>query len=679
MVNRLQNEISPYLLQHAENPVDWYPWGAEAISRAKQEDKPIFLSIGYAACHWCHVMAHESFEDPETARILNENFINIKVDREERPELDQIYMDAVVALTGQGGWPMSIFLTPEGQPFYGGTYFPPVRRYNMPSFPELLVSIAQAWQNDRASLLANAEKIVEHLAKISGAATGVSQISAELLNQAALTLAQNYDWQHGGWGRAPKFPQPMLIEFLLQRATRGDRMSREISEHVLIQMAKGGMYDVIGGGFARYSTDNHWLVPHFEKMLYDNALLARVYLYAYLMTGSEANKQVCLETLDFVLREMTHPAGGFYSSLDADTDGEEGKFYVWDLQEINSLLSELESEIIIRAFGITAAGNFEGSNILQRQLSDDQLAAEFNLPIETLQIEIASARSKLLAARERRVRPATDDKVLTAWNGLMLRTMAEAAAYLGRQDYLFAAQKNAAFILENLRTDGRLHRAWRAGQTSVYGFLEDYASLVLGLLALYQADYNARWYQAAVELIQQMISLFSDPVGGFFDTPSDHEELIMRPKSVQDSAVPCGNSLAALSLLQIGAYTGENQYYEYFEEMIGLISGLMDRYPTAIGNWLVAADFSLGPVYEIAVLAPEGADNHQKMTAVFREKYRPRMLIARSTPAGADQGPPLLRNRPLLDNALTAYVCQGFICQQPVTDPEAFAQQLDSA
>ncbi|NUM49280.1 MAG: thioredoxin domain-containing protein, partial [Anaerolineales bacterium] len=429
MPNRLAHENSPYLLQHQHNPVDWYPWGSEALERAKREDKPIFLSIGYAACHWCHVMEHESFIDPRTAALMNEHFINIKVDREERPDLDGIYMQAVVAMTGSGGWPMSVFLTPDGVPFYGGTYFPPARRYNMPAFTEVLAAIANTWENDRARALRSGEQLKTHLQQEMRPLPTAVALSPETAQQAAMGLAQSYDWKNGGWGQAPKFPQPMTIDFLLNRATRGDKFALEIATHALDAMAKGGMYDVVGGGFARYSVDDRWLVPHFEKMLYDNAQLARVYLHAYLITKNAFYRRIVEETLDFVIRELTHPDGGIYSSLDADSEGEEGKFYIWTLEEIRDVLRE-EADFFIAAYHVTEGGNFEGHTVLQRALSDEELAEQFALPVEKVTPRLQAAHARLLKRRAGRIRPGTDDKVLTAWNGLMLLAFAEAGRYL---------------------------------------------------------------------------------------------------------------------------------------------------------------------------------------------------------------------------------------------------------
>jgi uncharacterized protein len=607
--------------------------------------------------------------------LMNEYFVNIKVDREERPDLDGIYMQAVVALTGSGGWPMSVFLTPEGIPFLGGTYFPPVRRYNMPSFRELLLAVAQTWKNDRPRMLDNGQQLLEHIRTQSANPNAPASITPDTLEQAATALAKSYDWAYGGWGKAPKFPQPMAIEFLLRKATRGDVYARDIATHALKAMAKGGMYDVVGGGFARYSTDDRWCTPHFEKMLYDNAQLALNYLHAWLVTGETQFRQVCEETLDFVTREMTHPKGGFYSSLDADSDGEEGKFYTWTPEEIQSALNDSQDvALITAAYNLTKAGNFEGKNILQRALNDEQLAERFNLPVDGIPRQLHELHQILLAARSERVRPGTDDKILVAWNALMLAAFAEAARYLGRTDYLTTAQHNAHFILENLHQGGRLLRSWRAGQAKHNAYLEDYAALILGLLALYQSDTNLEWYTAAIKLADEMMAHFPDPTGGFFDTRDDHETLITRPKDLQDNATPCGNSLAALALLQLAAYTGENHYRVQAETALGQIQQAAQQYPTAFSFWLCAEDFAIGPVQEVVIVT--GATDGGPLVRRLWAAYRPRLAAAIVRDGAGTAHPPLAQLRPLLDGQPTAYVCTQFVCQKPVIKVEDFTAQL---
>jgi len=685
MSNRLIHESSPYLLQHAENPVDWYPWGNEALEKARLEKKPIFLSIGYAACHWCHVMAHESFEDAQTASFMNEHFVNIKVDREERPDLDSIYMDAVVAMTGQGGWPMSIFLTPEGRPFFGGTYYPPVARYNMPSFIQVLQSIANAWQKERDRLVKAGDELTAHLRSTIVLPTDSGPLTQEVLEQAAFKLAQTYDWKNGGWGQAPKFPQPMAIEFLLQRAAQGDKMALDISKHALDAMSRGGMYDVVGGGFSRYSTDKHWLVPHFEKMLYDNALLSRAYLHAYLLTGDPKYRRVCEQTLDFITREMmaypvkgASPQGGFFSSLDADSEGEEGKFYLWTIVEIRSALDlPQEAEVIIAAYGITPSGNFEGRTVLQRALDDAALAEQFNIPIENIPEYLSSLHEKLLTVRSKRIPPNKDDKVLVSWNALALITFSEAARYLNRGDYLDVARQNADFLLTELAPQNHLKRSWRDGKTGSDAFLEDYAGLISGLIALYQSDPDPWWFRSATQLAEEMLAHYRAPDNGFFDTRDEQNDLISRPKNIQDNAVPSGNALAAMALLQLSAYTGKGEWRDLAEEMLGAIQPHATNYPTAFSMWLCAFDLAVGPLREIAIIgSPDLSDTQAMIKAVWSE-YRPKSLLATSDFPPAPNCPPLLFDRQQLDNQPTAYVCQNFICKRPVKNSQDLLAQLD--
>ena len=679
MPNKLAQENSPYLLQHAENPVNWYPWGLEALEKAHSEDKPIFLSIGYAACHWCHVMAHESFEDAGIAAIMNEHFINIKVDREERPDLDGIYMQAIVAMTGQGGWPMSVFLTPDGKPFYGGTYFPPNRSYNMPSFREVLLTIARLWREDRSQLLDSSQKISEHLQQAPTKGQTVIPLNAEKLNQAAMVLAQSYDWKNGGWSKAPKFPQPMAIEYLLQRATRGDSLARDIAAHALKSMSRGGMYDVVGGGFARYSTDDQWLVPHFEKMLYDNAQLALTYLHGWLVTGEAHFRQVCEEILDFMIREMTHPLGGFYSSLDADSEGKEGKFYIWTAEEIKATLIDSQDIAFFNAaYNITGSGNFEDKYIFQRKLDDEQLAEMFNLPVITVRGRLKRLHNQLLVARSARIRPGTDDKILVSWNALALAAFAEAGRYFRRKDYLIVAQRNAHFILENLIQKDRLMRSWRDGQAKHNAYLEDYAALILGLIALYQSDADSKWYAAAINLANEMIAHFSDPDSGFFDTRDDHENLLLRPRDIQDNATPSGNALAACALLRLAAYEGKSKWQMIAEHMLGTVQDAVARYPTAFSQWLQAADFAVGPAHEIAVVGDANHPQTQALLNTLWRNYRPRLVAAISGFPTGQEMPALLKDRPILNNLPTAYVCQGFVCLQPTNSAEEMATQLAS-
>src|SRR5574341_1352266 len=676
-MNHLADSTSPYLLQHADNPVDWYPWGEEALEKALKEDKPIFLSIGYAACHWCHVMAHESFKDAEIARIMNDHFVCIKVDREERPDLDSIYMQATMTMTGSGGWPMSVFLTPDLHPFYAGTYFPPVRRYNMPSFQEVLLSIARAWREEREEIYRVGGQLAQHLQQaMQLSSPGSRRLTQEDLTRLEMALLDSYDWGYGGWGSAPKFPQPMTIEFLLRRAAGGSPQregSLKAATHALKAMARGGMYDVVGGGFARYSTDNFWRVPHFEKMLYDNAQLALAYLHVWLITREPSFQRVVIETLDFLLREMHHSAGGFSSSLDADSEGEEGKFYVWRKDEIQEALSDdSDFEFFSVTYGVTDKGNWEGKTVLQRALDDSSLAVRFRLDPERVAAKLADCHSRLLAARGKRIRPATDDKILTAWNALALRAFAEASRFLNDEkasEYLEAATRNADFLLTSLRPDGHLHRAWRNGKASQEVFLEDYAALVVALIELYQTDFKDRWFVAARDLAEEMIERFSDPIGGFFDTPAESDALLLRPKDVQDNATPSGNALACEALLKLAAFTDEDKYRDLAENALGLVADAALRYPTAFAYWLSAGDFASSNGKQIAVLYEAKGESAQALLKIIRSEYRPNAVVAASTYPPSKDVPALLAERQILAGKPTVYVCENFICKQPVNTP----------
>ncbi len=679
MTNHLINENSPYLLQHAENPVDWYPWGDEALAKANKEDKPIFLSIGYAACHWCHVMAHESFEDIETAFLMNDYFVNIKVDREERPDLDSIYMNAVVAMTGQGGWPLNIFLTPKGEPFFGGTYFPPNRRYNLPSFREVLINVHEVWVKDRAQIANISQQLIAHLQQSDGSDVTNQELQPGLLEQAALGLAQSYDWKYGGWGSAPKFPQSMAIEFLLRRASRGDKLALEIASHALLSMSKGGMYDVVGGGFARYSTDNEWRIPHFEKMLYDNALLSQAYLHAYLLTDNKYFRQVCEETLDFIARELTHPAGGFYSSLDADSEGVEGKYYLWTPESIRNALSEpADVELVLAAYNVKDSGDFEGATILQRSLDDATLAGRFQISEGEVPKYLSKLHALLLQYRQSGVPPATDDKVLVSWNALALIAFAEAGRYLDRKDYNELAIRNAQFILSELKQDTHLYRSWRNGRAQHDAYLEDYASLAIALLSLYQSDPNPHWFTSSLQITEEVLGHFADPSGGFFDTRDDQDTLIVRPKDMQDNATPSGNSLAAIALFQLSAYTGRSDLRQTSERLLSLIQGTAVRYPTAFAYWLCAIDLASHPVYEVAIIGSRPDRHTQDLVETLWKYYRPNVISALAEDPPPPDSPPLLFDRHQLNNEPTAYVCQNFACNLPVTSPEALTAQLEA-
>jgi uncharacterized protein YyaL (SSP411 family) len=666
MPNRLQHETSPYLLQHAHNPVDWYPWGPEALARAKKEEKPIFLSIGYAACHWCHVMERESFENEQTAQLMNGSFVSIKVDREERPDLDSIYMDAVQQMTGHGGWPMSVFLTPEGKPFYGGTYFPDQPRHGLPSFAQVLEGVAQAWRERRSEIEESGSAIAAAIAG-SSAREGpqAGGVQEWMLDSALVSLEREFDSRHGGWGGAPKFPQPMTIEYLLRQHIRtGDSRPLAMARATLDAMAAGGIYDHLGGGFARYATDSVWLVPHFEKMLYDNAQLARVYLHAWQITGDPRYRGVVSETLGFVLRELRVADGGFASSLDADTEGEEGATYVWSLDEVRNVLRE-DAAAFEAAYDVTENGNWEGTNILRRVGEAD---------LESL----GAARARLLEVRQRRAQPGRDDKVLTAWNGLMIAAFADAGAAMDRPDWTAAAERAADLLLRSVRDeDGRLRRSWKDGRALHAGVLEDYTHLAEGLLALYEATFNERWFVAARELMDQVLRHFADPAaGGFFDTADDHEALITRPKGLQDNAVPSGNAMAATVLLKLGALTGEAPYSDAAMGALANVAAVMPRYPTAFAQWLIAASFALSQPVEIAISGDPTTPDARALIDVARSSFRPFAVVA----AGSSDASavPLLNDRPMRDGRATAYVCRAFACRAPVTEPADLASQLAS-
>jgi len=589
-------------------------------------------------------------------------------------------MQATVAMTGSGGWPMSVFLTPDLRPFYTGTYFPPVRRYNMPAFKDVLRSLEKVWREQREEVDRVSDQVLQHIQpQLLGQAE--SSLSPETLEAATKSLLETYDWGYGGWGPAPKFPQPMSIEFLLRRALSDSPQQEQIlkaAQHALDAMSRGGMYDVVGGGFARYSVDNFWRTPHFEKMLYDNAQLALVYLHGYLVTGEVKYRWVCEETLDFILREMTHVDGGFYSSLDADSEGEEGRYYVWTQQEMEKILG-LDFEFIRAAYGITPQGNWEGKTILQRALDNSSLAARFKMDTEAMHAKLAESHSRLLEARNLRVRPGTDDKILVMWNALALTAFAEAARYLGRQDYLDAAIRNARFLLDNLYVTDRLRRSWRDGQARHNAYLEDYAGLILALLALYQSDPNREWYTTALIFADEMVTHFSDPNGGFFDTRDDHEALLVRPKDLQDNATPSGNSLAALALLQLATYGDRTKWRGTAEDMLASAQNALLRYPTAFAQWLSAADFAIGPTREVAILGDLEAAETRALVRTLWKGYRPRQVAAISAFPPGPGSPALLLDRPLLQNEPTAYVCQGFVCLQPVNSPAEMELQLAGA
>ena len=680
MANRLTRETSPYLLQHKDNPVDWYPWGEEALEKAQAEDKPVLLSVGYSACHWCHVMERESFEDEATAALMNENFVNIKVDREERPDVDSIYMSAVQAMTRHGGWPMTVFMTPDGAPFYGGTYFPPVPSRGMPSFQQVLLSLADAYTNRREEVLKSAENVREFLRESTTASIPKSEVSEGLLTHAANALAGQIDNRFGGFDGAPKFPQAMNLEVLLRHHKRtGDRAALSGVELTCRQMANGGIYDQLGGGFARYSVDEYWLVPHFEKMLYDNALLARLYLEAYEATGDGFYKRIAEETPGYVMRDMSDPEGGFYSAEDADSEGEEGKFYVWTPEEIERVLEPEDAKLAERFWDVTERGNFEGKNILNVPRPPEAVAAEFSLSTEELWRRILAIRERLFAEREKRVRPGRDEKVLAAWNGLMLRAFALAASVTDREEYRRVAEKNASFLLEKLVADGRLRRSYKDGQARFNGYLEDYACVADGLLALYEATFERRWLMEAASLADAILEHFwEEAEGAFYDTAIDHEELVTRPRDLYDNATPSGNSVAVDVLLKLSVLLDREDYQERAETVLENLSGGIAQIPGAFGRLLSALDFYLSTPYEVAIIGDREAPGTKALLETVYSSYLPNKVVA-----GCSEGDeeamrlvPLLADRPMRGGEATAYVCVNYACQSPTTEPAELARQL---
>jgi uncharacterized protein len=677
--NRLIDETSPYLLQHAHNPVDWYAWGEDAFSRARAENKPVLLSIGYSACHWCHVMEHESFENEQIAQLMNENFINIKVDREERPDLDQIYMNAVQMMTHHGGWPMTVFLTPEAVPFYGGTYFPPEDRHNLPGFPRVLLNVANAYRERADEVTTNAVALLTELRRANTAPESTETLSVNLLDSAYRAAIKNYDRINGGFGSAPKFPPAMTLEFLMRVYHRtGEKEALEIVTHTSEQMARGGIYDQLGGGFHRYSTDARWLVPHFEKMLYDNALLSRQYLHLYQLTGDLSARSIAEGTLDYVVREMTDARGGFYSTQDADSEGHEGKFFVWSLEEIQAALGS-QAQLFGAYFDVTAAGNFEGKNILNVTRSKKEVAAAEKVSVEHLEEVLTAGIKTLFVLREQRIKPARDEKVLTAWNGLMLASFAEAAAILQRKDYEDIARKNARFVLDNLYRDGLLLRTYKDGQAKLNGYLEDYAFFIDGLLSLFEATGEFEWFDAAVRLARTMIEEFwDDAAGGFFFTGSSHEELIVRSKDYYDNATPSGNSVAADVMLRLSVITGDEDYARRAVAIFRSNATAMQRYPPAFGRALSALDFHLSVPQEIVVIGQPGSPDRQALQDVVWRSFLPNRVLMQVSPADAatHQSLPLLLGRGLRNNQATAFVCEKYVCKEPVATPEELDKQL---
>jgi uncharacterized protein YyaL (SSP411 family) len=661
MPNRLADESSPYLLQHKDNPVDWYPWGEEALAAARERDLPILLSIGYSACHWCHVMERESFEDEATAAYMNEHFVCVKLDREERPDLDAIYMEACQAISGQGGWPLNAFLTPDQVPFFAGTYFPPDDDRGMPSWLQVMRSVSEAWDERGDEIRATSGKVVERLSGAAWVEPSDEPLTDEMLEQAVETLLTLEDPRNGGFGGAPKFPAASAIELLLRRG------AVEPAARALSAMANGGIYDQLGGGFARYTVDAGWLIPHFEKMLYDNALLARAYLHGWQATGYPLFRRVCEETLDWALREMRGLEGGFYSALDADSEGEEGKFYVWTVEQVRAVLgdgheggngseaSPSTADAALDYFGVLPGGNWEGKTILTRGAEEPE--------------DFEELRRRLYDARTERVWPGLDDKRLTSWNALMISALADAGAVLERDDYLDAARRCADFLLDELTDDdGRLLRTWKDGEGRLNAYLEDHAYLLDALLTLYEATFEPRWFEAARSLADTTIERFGDPEkGGFFETSSDHEQLLTRRKDPEDHPIPSGNAAAAYALLRLAALTGEHEYERQGVGVLRLFAELAPRHPNAFAHLLQALDFQLAQVKEVALVG----DDLRPLERVVRGAFRPHVVLAGSPPAGEGDASaiPLLEGRTPVDGRATAYVCERFACQVPVTEP----------
>ena len=680
MANRLANETSPYLLQHADNPVEWHPWSPDALAMARRDDKPILLSVGYAACHWCHVMAHESFEDAETASVMNERFVNIKVDREERPDIDGIYMQAVQAMTGHGGWPMTVFLTPDGVPFYAGTYFPREERHGMPAFTRVLTAVSDAYRNRRVDVEKTTAQLREFFAGTTHPTRSTGTLTPGLLERAYRGLAQEYDAVHGGFGGAPKFPQAMALDSVLRFWARTrTSFALDMVQQTFRAMARGGIYDQLGGGFARYAVDDNWRVPHFEKMLYDNALLARLGVHLWQATKNAEVRRVTEETLDWAMREMSAPDGGFYSSLDADSDGEEGKFYVWSRAELDAALGGDDAALAADYWGVTANGNFEGKNILHVPNEPATVAARHGISVAELRARLASVAHELLAARNTRVRPARDDKILASWNGLMLRALAEAARAFDRMSYRAEAIRHGERLFRALVPDGRVFRSYKAGRPRIGGFLEDYAALGLGALALYELTFDASWLERASTLADGTVEWFWDgDTGAFFDTPKDHEQLVTRPRDMTDNATPAGTSLAAELLARLADLRQDESMQRRATYVLETIAEPMARHPGAFGHALGVADLLVHGAIELAIVGDPQSDDFRALTRAAAERYVPSLVLA-GGPARAPADVALLADRPAEGGRATAYVCRNFACDAPVTDAAALAAQLEAA
>src|SRR5579884_2852804 len=673
MPNRLSSERSPYLQQHAHNPVDWYPYGPEAFARAVAEDKPVLISIGYSACHWCHVMERESFEDERTARLMNDLLVSIKVDREERPDVDAVYMEAVQGLTGQGGWPLNVFCTPQGEPFFGGTYFPPEPRHGMPSWPQVVASIARAYHTERQQVLQNAEAVTEYVRSAQQMPQSHELLTPEMIATAYAGLESQFDWTNGGFGGAPKFPQPLGLEFVLRQSGRRPG-ARDFAALSLQRMAAGGLYDHLGGGFHRYSVDATWTVPHFEKMLYDNALLASLYLHMFQIAGEEEYRDVATGTLDYLLRDLRSPQGAFYSAQDADSEGEEGRYYVWTPQELERVLGPEDAQLIALRFGVTARGNFEGATVLTLAMPVTEVARRVGSPPEAVHARLVEAQRRLLIARDQRVRPPLDSKVLVSWNALAIRALAQAGRVLRRSDYLDAAERAADFILTQMRPGGGLVRSWQGEASRIPAFLEDYSYLVEALVTLAETTGSAGRLDTARALAEAMVTVFwDDEQGAFFDSQVGVVDLIVRPRSFFDNPIPSGNSAATFGLLRLHALTGEDRYLTWAMPAFRSARGLMERAPLAVSYLLSALDFYLEGATQVGIVGDPADPTAQALADTVFRRYLPNAVVA----IGPSDSQPLLNGRGLIEGSPAAYVCRHFACDLPVADPESLAAQLE--
>jgi uncharacterized protein len=682
VTNRLAGEKSPYLLQHKDNPVDWYPWGAEAFARAKGEDKPVFLSIGYSTCHWCHVMEHESFEKEEVAEVLNREFVSIKVDREERPDVDDIYMSAVQAMTGSGGWPLSLFLLPDGRPFYGGTYFPPEDRYGRPGFVTLLNAISQAWRNRRRELETSAAEMLEHLEAGARRVAGTGAVGAEALEAAARSLRSQFDAREGGFGGAPKFPPSMRLELLIRYFLRtGEPSAREMVETTLSKMAAGGMYDQVGGGFHRYSVDAHWLVPHFEKMLYDNAMLARVYVLASRAFGNPEDVRIARETLDYLLAEMSPPdGGGFFAAQDADSEGREGVFYVWDPETLEAAVGKDLAPIAAARFGVTEEGNFEdGHTVLSVVASVPDLASRVGKSEEGIEEILREARRRMYEARSRRVWPGRDEKLLTDWSALAISAFALAGRVFSEPRYEAAARHAADRILSKCRRGDELLHRQKESEAGIPGFAADYANFVEALLDLYEATFEPAYFRAAIKLQGELDQRFFDPTSGYFLTADGHDGLVLRPREVFDGATPSSNSVAAMNLLRLFSFTGERKYRDRAESLFSLFSAYLSRAGTALPRMLCALDYRSSAAPEIVLAGEPGKPDFEALRAAVYAHPRLNRVLAH---AGSDESLasllPLVEGRRSRDGSARAYVCRDFACQAPTADASELTAALDA-